>query len=57
MDCVCFNCKTNNPNNPNTRNNCLLMEPILIKDFEDNVDKSQEKIHRFNTTIESIRKN
>ena len=47
MDCVCFNCKTNNPK----------MEPILIKDFEDNVDKSQEKIHRFNNTIESIRKN
>ena len=46
-----------NPNNPNTRNNCLLMEPILIKDFEDNVDKSQEKIHRFNNTIESIRQN
>lgn len=47
MDCVCFNCKTNNPK----------MEPILIKDFEDNVDKSQEKIHRFNNTIESIRQN
>jgi hypothetical protein len=54
MDWLGFNCKTNNPD---TRNNCLLMEPILIKDFEDNVDKSQEKIHRFNNTIESIRQN